>query len=300
MTYVLRIAALGRFPEIDIDIDRYNTIKQSKSILNHSLAIEEKYEILIQNYLEFEKGLLNVTASDMIKLPVGYNEFFDVRLIFNRLIVNLLTAARLYIDQLHRHVRACLPEDRDILTKTKAVLSEQYDSHPEYRFMEALRNHVQHYGLAVHKSSSGGKRTSLDEDGFLEYAVNIASQKTLLSENSDFKKQVLDEIHDTVDLKLATRGYIASLSNVHEAIRTIIQASVSKARHELELAISDYKKVLKDKVIGLSAMHFDGKRNLQEKVHILLDWDDVRVRLCDRNKALPKLSKCYVTSKAES
>ena len=300
MRYVLRIAVLGRFPEIVVDIDRYSRIKQSKAILNHSLSIEEKYEILIQNYLEFEKGLLNVAANDMIKRPIDYADFFDMKLVFNRLIVNLLTSAKLYVDQLHRHVRSCLPEDSDALSKTKALLSEQYDSHPEYRFMEALRNHVQHYGLAVHNSSSGGKWTSIDEDSFLGYSVKISSLKKYLAEDDDSKKKVLDEIDDTVDLTLATRGYISSLSIIHGAIRTITQDSISKARHELESAIAEYQRVFEKRVIGLRAMQFDEEDKLVEKVPILLDWDDVRLRLCDRNKTLSKLPKWYVTSKSES
>jgi hypothetical protein len=60
MDYILKINSLGTFPEIKIDTVRFEKIKEAREILTNALAIEEKYELLLQNYLEFEKGLLAV------------------------------------------------------------------------------------------------------------------------------------------------------------------------------------------------------------------------------------------------
>lgn len=111
------------------------------------MAIEEKYELIISNYLELEKDSLSISSSNMLRRSYNYSDFFDVRSTFNRRIVNLLTSTKLYLDQIYQHVKVC---NLDLANIIKQKTNKEYDSVFEYRFMEALRNHVQHHGLAVH------------------------------------------------------------------------------------------------------------------------------------------------------
>ena len=110
-------------------------------------AVEEKYDVLISSYLDFEKQILNASASNMVRDYVGYYDFFEVRLGLNICMINLLTSVRMYVDQLGRHVSGCLPGGNDTESAVKALFSAEYDAHTEYRLMEALSNHVQHHGL---------------------------------------------------------------------------------------------------------------------------------------------------------
>ena len=65
MRYVLTIHALGKYPEIELDRDKYESLKKSRGILSEAIAMEEKYEILISNYLEFEEEILKYAAQSM-------------------------------------------------------------------------------------------------------------------------------------------------------------------------------------------------------------------------------------------
>lgn len=226
MDYIIKINALGTFPEIKIDADRFEKIKEARVILTNALAIEEKYEILLQNYLEFKKGLLAIAAEAMIRTVIDYEALFRTRVTLDRLIVNFLTTAKLYIDQLQRHVCKSVPQDKDAKSTVEEWFHTQYDSSIEYRFMEALRNVVQHRDLAVHLMGTGGKWTSHDGSGMLERMVNLSTEKLSLEKDAVFKKTVLKEIGEEVDLKIFTRGYMACLSNIHGQARAMIQGSV--------------------------------------------------------------------------
>ena len=100
MKYTICIWAFGSHPEIEITQARFDEIKQAKNCLFAALSIEEKYELLLSNYLDLEKEYLNITSNYMVRDLKGYEDFFDIRLLFNRKIVNLLTSAKLYIDQI--------------------------------------------------------------------------------------------------------------------------------------------------------------------------------------------------------
>ena len=298
MKYVLWIPILENPPEIEISEESYKSYKDARTILVNCLAIEEKYEILISNYLDWEKQILDVALTDMVRMHSHshYSEFFDFRLALNIRLMNLLTSTKLYIDQLSHHVSECVPLLGDAKKVVKSIFAKEYAENWEYRFMEALRNYVQHRGLPVHSISTGGRWTESGEEGLLEYRVEVAVQKSLLEEDEKFKKGVLNDIPDTVDLKAVTRYYIESLSRGHEAVRELIQESVQNSRLCLEAAHSQYNKIYTGSLVGLSACIIDGDR-LVEKIPLFLDRDDIRVKLQNRNQKLVNLKKRYVTSK---
>lgn len=300
MKYILR-KDLDGAPEIEISEESYTTYKEARAILSNCLAIEENYEILISNYIDLKKQILEAATTRMMRVPSGYSDFFDVQLALNIRMVNLLTSARLYLDYLPQHVKECIPHNDAAKTLVKSILAKEYDENYEYRFMEELRNSVQHCGLPVQWTYSGAEWTDLGKDGIsensmLEYSFEFAAKKSSLEEDVKFKRKVLNESPDEIDLKLTTRCYIESISKAHDAIRELIQKSVQKSRQKLEDAHSQYSKVYTESLLGLSAYKIDGQRCI-ETVLLMLDWDNVRVMLQKRNLKLVNLRKWYVTGK---
>lgn len=295
MKYLLRKVVLGKVPEIEITADEYAKLDKAHNILLNALEIEEKYEIVISNYLDFEKQMLDATITSMVRTPLDYSDYFEIRLGLNIRLVNLLTAARLYVDQLNQNVRECIPKVADGKELVKKFFSKEYDENKEYRFMEALRNYVQHRGIPVHSVPQGGRWTSLEDDGFLEYYMELYSIRSHLEEDGEFKKKLLEEQDEKIDLKAATRSYVESLSNVHESIRSIIAESVRSARKLIEDARRRYASVHNGSLVGLSACKLSYKK-LVCNIPLLLDWDDIRLKLQNRNSKLINLRKRYVTS----
>src|SRR5881296_1747966 len=210
MKYILRKDVLG-VPEIAITEADYVAYKGARDVLSNAFAIEKKYEILISNYLDFEKQIFDATADFMVREYVNYSaDFFRVRLGFNIRLLNVLTSTRVYVDQLEQHVRDCLPERTADQTKAlvKAFFATEYDKYHEYRFMDKLRNYVQHRGLPIHWASAGAGWTTLGADGLLEYSVELATARSRLAEDDAFEKTALAELPEKVDIKAATRRYI--------------------------------------------------------------------------------------------
>ena len=295
MKFILRLNVLEKYSEIQIDEQKFQLLKSSRVILSEALFLEEKYEILVSNYMELEKEIVTLMASEMVRATGGYDDFFDLILILNVRLVNLLTSVRLYTDTLASHLAACLPEISNIKDKVKNLFKTEYDNNFEYRFMEALRNHVQHRGAPVHKVSIGSQWTDIDKiNGLSEYSIYISAQKEKLLSDNSFKKSVLNQMPDEVNLCAATRKYIESISFIHHQAREMIDCNVVKARRIFEDTINLYKTENEGKFIGLHAFACDDDRKIDE-VPLFLDWDDVRKRLVIQNRQLINLSKRYVT-----
>ncbi|ELA8177040.1 hypothetical protein Q9Y03_004976 [Vibrio harveyi] len=296
MQFKLKTWALGSFPEIEISNEQFQSLYQSAEVLKAAMAIEEKYELVISNFLDLEKDSLAVSSDYMVRRSNNYSEFFDIRSTFNRRIVNLLTSTKLYIDQIQQHVKICNPE---LTACVKNEFSREYDTLFEYRFMEALRNYVQHRGLAVHLVSHPAKWIE-DDESLLEFQTKIYTQKTNLEGDKAFKKSVALEMPDKVELILSSRKYISAISRVHSFIRSNIDTVVKSSRDLIESTINQYQDINDGESIGLCAVSFeaDGRLdNIIERVPLFLSWDDVRIELTNRNRCISNLEKRYVSGK---
>lgn len=299
MKYLLKIHALGSFPEIKLKAGEFDSIKRAREVLTHGLAMEEKYEILISNYFEFEKEILEQAARSMLRRPCNYNDFFQVRLSFNIRLVNLLTSGRLYIDQLHRHVRVIVPQPPNIAKEVKKLFSKEYDQNPDYRFMEALRNYVQHRGLPVHWIQHNASSDDTKGERQLIFTMELCSQKEYLQEDKEFKKEVLKEIPEQINLKMATRSYVESLSRVHGAARKLTEQPLQDSRELIDYYRSAYKKKYNREIIGLHAICLENA-NVVDKVPLLIEWDEIRLQLLKQNAELSNLKNRYVTGKVKN
>jgi len=210
-----------------------------------------------------------------------------------------MTSARLYIDQVGQHITECLPLRTDAKPAVEKLFSAEYDAHKEYRFMEALRNYVQHRGLPVQWASSGSKwiPDPRSPEAMLECFIEVGAVKAVLEEDEKFKKTVVAEMPDKIDLKAAARRYVESLSAVHAAVRKLIEETLVTSRLSLEKAHHRYAEVYKESLVGLAACRCDDQGRRLETIPLLLDWDNVRKELQKRNRELVNLSKRFVSSR---
>lgn len=294
--YILSIRAIGQFPRLEIGQELFEQIKASRQILSHALAIEEKYEIIVANYLDFEREVASELITEMVRRNHEYIDFFNLRLALNTRLINLLTSIRLYNDQVASHVSSCIPHDDNAKAKVKKLQSDEYNISFHYRFMEALRNYVQHRGLPVHRTSKGGKWTT-PEDGFLEWSLFFCTQKEELVSNGNFKKLVLDEMPDEVNLIVATRSYIESISKIHIQVREAIEKRVQLSRSILDKAIQDYSAAYGKEAVVLFAYEYKDDE-ITDEVSILTFYDDIRRKLVKKNRKLVNLKRMYISSQA--
>ena len=102
---------------------------------------------------------------------------------------------------------------------------------------------------------------------------------------------------DNVDLKSTTRCYVECISNVHSAVREMIQDKAESSRKDLADAHAQYAELWSESLVGLSAVAWSDEKQ-EAAVPLLLDWDDLRLQLIRKNRKLINLKKRYVTGKA--
>ena len=294
--YILEVVGLGQCPEIEISKEKFLELKSAKRTLREAFACEEKYEIVIHNYIELEKELSGLTIADIGRSRSGYSDFFNYELTSNIKTANLLSSARLYTDSLPKNISTCL-QDSNSIKQIEGFLGEEYKNNLYYRFISVLRNHVQHNNLPTHRISIGKRRT---EDKLLEHYSNFSVEKKILLEDKHIKRKVLDEMEEKIDLILAIRHYIESISKIHIQARELVKSKVTEARDSIESAINKYKGVdtiTKESPGGLSVINRSKENEIIEEFSVSLDWDNIRLNLIKKNnRQLTNLHKKYATT----
>lgn len=296
MTHILRLDIIDWAPEVPITDEEALEARRAYRALQAAFALEETYDLLVSNFLELDQEALCAAARYVVQDNRTYEEFFEERARANRRIVNLLTAARLYLDHAPQHLAECACNPDDAKEEFKKAATSQFDSRFSYRFMEALRNHVQHSGLAVHVVSHNSQWSGMKPDVINETRLSLISKKELLEENKEFRKKTLAEMPATVELLQASREYLEGLGAVHGKIREIINTPALDARRVFHRLLEVYASANEGKTLGLSVINVSG--NTRKKVTpIFLDWDDVRLKLATRNTTLANLGSRVAASR---
>lgn len=296
MSSYIRQNVLSRVPELPISDEQFEAAAQARLVLNAAFALEESYDLLIGNYVEVEQELLTATATNAVRDLNEYHDFFELRSTVNRRVVNLLTATRLYLDQAPQRLSDCATEPEKARSEFKQRTHDHYDATFGYRYLEALRNHVQHCGLAVHSLSFNNKWIGEGESRELELSIQPFSERRYLVADGGFKRNILDEMPEKVVLTLVIREYLQCIGDLHKLVRSCVAERVKVARQTIQEHLSSYAEI--GPTIGLMAFRTDSQGR-RESVPLLLDWDDVRVKLVTRNSSLVALGRHVVTGRAK-
>lgn len=265
---------------IEISREEYASLVRARKTLADALAFEQRFELLLGSYLDFEVTATRLSLETVA--GVDYTTYLPSAIALmeaNRLLMNLMTAARAYIDQVKQDFKHL-----DLATSFKeqaaTALSVEYDDSFEYRFMEALRNHVQHKGVPAHGYAAG--------DGLHE-ALTFRCMKEQLIKAKDFKADVLNNMPEHVELRAYARTYVERLSKVHVSLRENVTATTDSARKEVESAIYKYANANNGQALGLHAHKISEGR--EEWVGLMVEWDDVRLHLARKNGARLQFSR---------
>jgi hypothetical protein len=281
--YILEQFIIGPRLQMPISEVRYKELAHARTVLSEALAFEQRYELLLGNFLAMELAFTEICLRTKVEPQHKYINSAEILETANRHVVNMLTAMRAYADQVVQDFK-CLELIPSFSQVAKSELNGAFSRSLDYRFMCSLRNHVQHKATAVHGFLADDDRMR-DPNGWVETVTFYANKETLTADK-DFKLRVLNEQPQKIDIRRRARRSVQAVAEVHMALRNLSKDEVARARSAIELATREYKEGGAESVIGLGARRVG---DTTTNVALLLDWDDVRLRLVEKNRSLPRL-----------
>ena len=285
-------------PLIELPEEELGLLRRSRSSFIAHLDIEEKIDLVLENFAEYERELLSLTLRRALFWDLSYSSFIsDINLI-NRRLANLLTTGRLYIDQVQHDVQAVYGVGHSTLQSLKAKLKEEYDSTLGYRVMEALRNHIQHRGLPIHGVNYPNRRDDSSGRRSLKWRIAPYLSVDALREDKDFKKPVLRERQSRGAKVVVTplvREYVESIGRTHEHLRDLCSKDMAEWTQQLEGLIERGRVVLDENLGGVALVAEDGSGNCIHSEQVFTDLLDRYKFLKNKNLALKHISLHFVS-----
>ena len=204
----------------NIERDEFNRTRVAIAISHGQLGIEQRYGILLENYKELEQELLNFSLNVTLNTSNGWETLEDATPLFHRRVLNFLSSARMYLDQIPGELLNASRNADQVKLEFDKLRSTEYDNSLGYRVCEALRNYTQHKSLPVHRISYGMRREAAAKT-VTNYS-GLGLSVSVLEADRKFKASVLKELRsvgEKHDLKRFIREYMHGLGEVHINLR---------------------------------------------------------------------------------
>lgn len=219
-------------PDILVDRPAFEEFTRARRGLIEALGVEERFNMLLENYAEFESELLRQGLYYMMFEDMEWSRLSDVIHTFSRRLTNFLSTARLYLDQTPRALKRMYIDNPNIAVAFKQSCNKEYDAVAAYRVMEAIRNYGQHRNLPI--SHLAMKMTDLPghEEALNQHIVIPSLDLEELREDPDFKRSVLRELDAAgeryIDVRMLVREYLEALGRVHLSVQHAISADLAE------------------------------------------------------------------------
>lgn len=295
--YEITRHVLGEPRFVEITEDEFRRMREASERLGDMLAIEEKLDLLLANYAEYERELLLLAVEQMVWPGGDWPAFRAALFAVNRGLLNFLSSARLYLDQLKHQISSMYGKGSPIWAGLRARETAEYDSSLAYRVIDALRNHSQHHSMPVGKLSFPTRREEDAGPSRLRFMAVPYLDLSQLRKDSHVKKAVLDEIEATgrTNLNELVRSYLDSIGRIHEEVRQLTGVDVAGWEMLFESAQTRGRAVFED-LIGLAVVIRQDDGTVSESAYLL---DDVLVghrALRNKNSILVNFAQRYVTN----
>jgi hypothetical protein len=304
MPFYLTLFVSGQNPRIELSCDEYEGICTAQRGVKGILLIEESFNMLLGNYADFEKTMLEISLEHSIFSTSEYRVFTDHYYEVNRRVLNLLAAGRLYLDHVPHYLTDLLRPNKDVQKVFDAARKAQYDGCLGFRVMEALRNYAQHRELPAHRVSIEGWNNKHSREHRIKHTVTPYLRVSRLKGDSKFKSQVAEELtqknQDCIDLKPFIREYISGLGHVHAALRHALKSSQQQWVGIVDETCRRYSETGVESLGGLRAAEFGDDDYPVNSLDIVQDVSKRLQWLQERNGDPVHFQKRSVTSEVKS
>lgn len=286
-SYQLRGSHIGPQVVIEISAERHVAHVMARKCLIDAGNFERRYELLLGNFLAFEEFCAVSHMRSKVHMDWGYESGDSLLMEANRHVVNVFTSGKTYVDQVGRDFNF-IGKECGFADRARALFSASYDRSLDYRLTCQLRDRAQHRAMPVDGYDGGPGPGARDDVWF------YGSKERIAADPGKFKKLVLDEAPDKIYLRSMLRGFMREISGVHIALRKMVNSETEASRALFSLSIKEYTDAQKEPGrvsktgIGLQSVH-QHELAIIEAVPLLLNWDDNRKRLAEKNRLQIKL-----------
>lgn len=295
MTYILRFKTTDVNAEELISSEEYVEIVKAREGLFELLAVEEKYDLLIRNYLAFERALYESTINNLMFRERSWSDMTEYIQAINLPLMNLLAICGSYIYHIPQHISSIFPEEPEKENAFHEERKNVYASTLGYRALYEIRNYVQHRGLPVYAIDLDGG--SLEGEEARRHTVAPSLSIKELKSDPGFNKEILKELQaigENVDLRILVRENMSGFGRIHKFVRTLTATRSVDWDSVISNRLEDFTLKHGQDIIGFEILKLDEQEKAIESFFLFDHVIKRRSYLEQKNKTLPNVEKHFI------
>lgn len=261
MPYELKRLVFDGKAVLPISGERFEAIRAARDAFLSLLGVEEKFDLLLACYQELEEALFSMSLAGMLFEHVGWSESIDNIQLTNRRLVALLSAGRLYEEQVEHDVRGVYGRRSAATTAVATRLQEANTADLSFRVIDALRNYVQHRSLPVHRLAlSSVWEGESDNSRRCVHTIDPQIEVDRLRGDRRFDQSLLDQLpsfEGRANIRPLLQQYIATLGEVHRLVRELTDPDVARWEDALLSAEREFVAEHSEGSAGLAAVYYE-------------------------------------------
>ncbi|MCK1553427.1 hypothetical protein IVB11_31365 [Bradyrhizobium sp. 177] len=247
-------------PSVEITRDEYDAVKPARMAIGELIAIEEKFDAVMENYVELEETIHNLGIRLLAFETRNYEEMAAPLNHVSRRVSNLLSSTRLYRDALPQHARQLLGRKHPAVQPLLSLKSDSPEHPMAYRQMEAVRNYAQHVGPAINNLTFKRHRDVNENGDTTGFAFSVvphmdAEAISLQRDVAEDLREAFRSLGDQPNPMPLIRQYIEHFGKVHAGFLNTVKSLETDRETTMRGLLSQYAEATPgEQPIGVAAV----------------------------------------------
>jgi hypothetical protein len=239
---------LAQVPSVEITKIEYDAVKPARAVINELIAVEEKFDAVMENYVELEETIHNLGIRMLAFVERHYEEMTAPLNLVSRRVSNLLSSARLYRDALPQHASRLLGRKHAAIQPFLDLKSDNEHQPMAYRQMEAVRNYAQHVGPAINDITFDRHKDVNDERETIGFSFSVVPHMDALAISqrrdmaADLRASFLSLGNQPNPIPLI-RKYIEHIGVIHAGFRDAVEELATENEAVMRSLLDRYQQV---------------------------------------------------------
>lgn len=296
----------GKDADVEISEGEFAAIKDARDVIWAALGSEQKFDLMVENYYEFEREILDLSLQHSLALIRPWDDYAHDRQRVERRLGNLTFATRLLLDQMNHDAVFLLGRNSSASQELKSVQATEGEQLP-HRTLLALRDRIQHQsfpeiGITYHsgwEGDEGGEGPPRRLHGWLDLQLKVSDLEEGKRPGDKRLEKLVDDLSklgDAIDLLDFVRKHVESVARIHARFLKLIDGRLVAAESLISESIERWRRATGGEGTLLAAARFGDNGGIEEEVHLFEEPIRYRRALRKKNGGLASISKRFVSS----
>jgi hypothetical protein len=281
-----------------ISEEAYLSLREARDRVVWLFSLHEDYDILLENYLELERALFDVTLQHVAMIDQFDRLELDARRrLLGRRLSNFLESISSLKGRLKRRSANTFGRTSTEVSLVDGLWRQHCSNSESLSLMMALRHFSQHSNFPIHGLSQLGRWEGLNDSRrerrvyCTEPSIDLDQLSQGRAEENEMLIRAKDRLGSWAPLFPEIRAAVSSLSSFLESVHRSFEPRLHEWLKELDDAVPQG-----DGYGQLCAAKWAASGDLEEEIHLSIDWRQRLKSLQRRHSRLVDLEKVEVSS----